>query len=61
MEILTHISLSPRTRKYNDTLRKKLSAAGINFIEKSTRRGWTIMVPDEDVTSAFRILLSTSL
>jgi hypothetical protein len=58
MEKIAHLSLSKYTRKYNDTLQKKLAAANIKVTKQSTKYGYGLYVSSEDYSRASVIVLS---
>ena len=60
MKTVTYLVMNKRYRKYNETVRRKLSDAGIQYVEASTRGSRKLMVNIEDFDMASRIVLSVS-
>ena len=60
MKTVTYLAMNKRYRKYNETVRRKLSDAGIQYVEASTRGSRKLMVNIEDFDMASRIVLSVS-
>ena len=60
MIYLTSLQITKYRRKYNEVLLKKLTAAGIMFIEVSRSNSRRIMVHPDEFEAASRIVLSTS-
>lgn len=58
MDKIAHLKVSKYTRKYNDTLRKKLKAANIQVTEQSTKYGHNLYVATPDFLNASKIVLS---
>ena len=60
MKPVIYLVMNKRYRKYNETVRRKLSNAGIQYVEVSTRGSRKLMVNNEDFDMASRIVLSVS-
>ena len=60
MKQVAHLQLTPHRRKYNDVVRKKLTAAGIKFQELSLRYSYKLMVSEVDFDKAAMIVLGVS-
>ena len=60
MKQVAYLRLTPNRRKYNDIVRKKLTAAGITFKEVSSGYGIKLMVSEVDFDKASRIVLGVS-
>lgn len=58
---IAYLSWNKYRRKYNDVLRKKLDAAGIQYKEISKQWGDELWVSETDHSKAARIVLSVSL
>jgi len=60
MKPVIYLVMNKRYRKYNETVRRKLSNAGIQYVEVSIRGSRKLMVNNEDFDMASRIVLSVS-
>lgn len=61
MKTIAYLTTDKRHRKYNDVIRKKLFAAGIEVTGVATRGGRKLMVKPEDFIAASKIVLSVSI
>ena len=60
MKQVAHLQISRQRRKYNDVVRKKLTAAGIKFKEEGSRYGIKLMASEVDFDKAAMIVLGVS-
>ena len=60
MKQIAYLQINKWRRKYNDVVRKRLEAAGIQYKEISTRNGYRLMVSESDFSAASRIVLGVS-